>query len=84
MAITKDDITWLEPGFKTPQRSVDEDAKRWEVWADMSGTPWEEKNHFPLASLGEHQGTSAYFLAERMYEIYGTKVRIGIKLGWIA
>jgi hypothetical protein len=76
-----DDYTWLSPGFSIPARTAAEDAKSWSVWADMSHTKWAEENRgFPLACLGRFQGTSAHFLVERMYEIYGDKVRLGIKL----
>jgi hypothetical protein len=84
MAITRDDIIWLEPGFNTPQRTADEDAKRWDIWADMTGTPWERRNHFPFALVATMQGTEAHFLVERLYELNGDKVRYGLYHAWTA
>jgi hypothetical protein len=84
MAITENDINWLEPGFIKPQRTADEDAKRWTVWADRRGTEWAERNGVPFAALGEFQGTDAHFLIDRLYGIYGNGTRLGIKQEWIA
>lgn len=78
MAITRDEITWMEPGFEIPERSAEEDAKRWDVWADMTGTEWARKNRFPLAALGTFEGTTAHFTIQRLYEIHGDAVRYGI------
>jgi hypothetical protein len=78
MALTWDDITWLEPGFEIPRRSQEEDAKRWDVWADMTGTPWAEKSRFPFAVIATMEGTTAHFMIQRLYEIHGDTIRYGI------
>jgi hypothetical protein len=82
--ITEESITWLAKGFTKPQQTADEDAKRWTVWADRRGTEWGERNGVPFACLGEFQGLDAHFLIDRLYGIYGTSTRLGIKQEWIA
>jgi hypothetical protein len=78
MALGRDEITWLEPGFEIPQRSAEEDAKVWGVWADMTGTEWAKDNRFPLAVIATMHGTSAFFMVERLYEIHGDGIRYGL------
>lgn len=79
MLLTKEDITWLEPGFAKPQRTMAEDARVYEVWADMTGTEWAKRNGFPFALVAFMNGIEAHVLVERLYEINGAAVTYGVR-----
>lgn len=73
-------IVWLDPKGEVPQRTAEGDAQSWEVWVDMTGTPWSEHTHFPYALLCGGMGEfEAHTTAQRMYELYGTERKPGVR-----